>query len=173
MEARQVSLASRTLLTYRQQFWDSPHFSSSGPTWEPNCTSATYECRPRCLARVCSLVFQTLRGPNFQVSWLCWSSYGICIHIGVSVWLWMSSSVWVSFEVETLRGQTPTSKHNRLSSIVSGIAACPWEWSLDSPVIALPSPQSLLYPLSSAFLGDRMNFGLKVCGWAQLSNVSL
>jgi uncharacterized membrane protein (DUF106 family) len=70
--------------------------------------------------------------------------------------------------VEPLRGQVaPVCKHDRVSLIVLVIGACPWDGSQVGLVIGWPFPQSLLPPLSPAFLVDRIDFGLKVLwvGW--------
>ena len=66
-----------------------------------------------------------------------------------TVWLWVCVSVWVSCWVEPLWGQhAPVCKHNRVSLVVLGIGACPWDGSLVGLVITWPFPQSLFHPLS-------------------------
>lgn len=60
----------------------------------------------------------------------------------------------------SLRGQhAPVCKHNRVSFIVSGISACPWDGSQVGKVIGWPFP----FPSpTSAFLVDRISIRSKV-----------
>jgi hypothetical protein len=81
-------------------------------------------------------------------------------------WLWVCVSVWVSCWVEPLWGQhAPVCKHSRVSLVVLGIAVCPYGrvsiWA--SYWLAIPSVSAP----PSVFLGDSINFGLKVLwvGW--------
>jgi hypothetical protein len=55
-------------------------------------------------------------------------------------------------------------KHSRVSLIVSGIYACPWDGSLVGLVIGWPFFQSVPFHLL-AFLVGRIHFSPKFCGW--------
>jgi hypothetical protein len=69
---------------------------------------------------------------------------------------------------------TPVCKHNRAILILSGICACPWDGSQVGLVIARPFSQSALFSIS-AFLVDRINFGLKVLymSWCFYSSIGV
>jgi hypothetical protein len=57
---------------------------------------------------------------------------------------------------------TPFFNHNKISLIVLGIGACPWDGCQVEPVIGWPFPQSLFHSLSLHFL--YRGSGLKVFG---------
>jgi hypothetical protein len=65
-----------------------------------------------------------------------------------TVWLWVSTSVWVSCWVESLRGQHVTIyKHKSISNtIVLVIGSCLWDGFYVGPIISWPFPQSRLHP---------------------------
>ena len=52
---------------------------------------------------------------------------------------------------------------------MSGIVACPWNGSQVGPVISWPLTQPLLKLQILTFLGEKINFGSKVCGWVDVS----
>ena len=64
--------------------------------------------------------------------------------------------------MEPLRGlYVPVCKHNRVSLIVSGIGARPWDRSQVGLIIEWPLPQSLFHFPIPAFIVDRIHLGLK------------
>jgi hypothetical protein len=71
------------ILSTGNSFWDSPCYSCSGTIWRPSCTSVTYVWGGLGPAHVCSLIGSSVsENPRLQVSWLCWSSYGVSIPFG-------------------------------------------------------------------------------------------
>jgi hypothetical protein len=70
--------------------------------------------------------------------------------------------------VEPLRGQhAPVCNYNKVSLIVPGIDACPWDGSQVGLVSGWAFPQFLFYPPFHpvlVFPVDRINFGLNVLG---------
>lgn len=58
-------------------------------------------------------------------------------------------------------------EHNRLSLLVSGIGAFPWDGTQAGLIIGWPFPQDLLLLPDPAFPVDRIHFGSKVLwvGW--------
>jgi len=158
-----------------KSFWDSPCSSFLGLTWRPSCTSAKYVQGSLGPAYIWSLVGGSVSEyPKVQVGWLCWfpgkflSSSGPVILLQFfnmspqapsTVWVWVSVSVWISCWVLSRRGQhAPVCKHNRVSSIVLEIGACPWDWSQVGLVIGWPFSQCLLHSL---FLFVQLGIAIK------------
>ena len=79
-EADKAAQLEEPILWTGNSLWDSPCFRCSGPTWRPSCISATYVQGSLGPNLVCSLVCVShTENPRVQVSWLCWSSYGVPI----------------------------------------------------------------------------------------------
>jgi hypothetical protein len=78
-----------------------------------------------------------------------------------TLWLWVSSTVWLTFCVKPLTGQlseTPVSKHDRISINKSISYFClskglVWIW------VGFTLPKSLIHPFITAYLIGRINLG--------------
>ena len=122
----------------------------------------------------CVSVSERPKGPGYL---LCWSFCGVLIQFKDSpsslfffhkslqapstLWLWVSSTVWLTFCVKPLTGQlseTPVSKHDRISINKSISYFClskglVWIW------VGFTLPKSLIHPFITAYLIGRINLG--------------
>jgi hypothetical protein len=150
---RKGSPSRRIYLTYRQQLSGYPQFQLFGTHMKDRVHICyIYSGRPR--SSLCMFFAWWLRLWEPQESRLVDSWYSYLLQglqsflllfhkspqAPLTVWLWMSVSVWVSCWVEPLRGQHATVCNNkRVSLIVLGTGACPWDGTQVGPVIGWPN----------------------------------
>ena len=88
-----------------------------------------------------------------------------------SSFLILSITCWVeSFRIQLCK--TAFYKHNRVSLIVSGVGACPWDRSQVGPVVGWPFPQPLFQHCLCISCREG-KFFVKIWGWVDVLIPSL